>query len=345
MTEAIVRLQADPSQGSQADRIGAVFHIRGLARLLHFCGPQAFKEQPLLNAFEAARAIMTVGALISKQRVFLDAEPWRIIPWARNPAFKTPQSELLDILIVIPGVLQSHASVDTLPQDSQSPYFELLGVIKDQLLKLYRWRWRWQARSGHEVGLQLEDHSPLPHLPGQLGRLQFRRFVAATELMLYNATLMWLLALLYKMDAMGAPQHIEDCAAAAATASDDDLSHTSFQPLRRPGAAVTLRDPALEVCRAFEWVTRHHKFSKEPTFLYLFPVGMAMPALRDDTQKLAWIRVLLDSSPVTASYGQDQNHAGFGFYLSREALLAPEVVQPQEPWQLFSQQDVLRLSV
>jgi hypothetical protein len=51
------RLKTDSVKASQSDRTGAIFHLNGIVSLLHVCGPEAFQKQPLLNAFEAARAI------------------------------------------------------------------------------------------------------------------------------------------------------------------------------------------------------------------------------------------------------------------------------------------------
>ena len=158
--------------------------------------------------------------------------------------------------------------------------------------------------------------------------------------MLYNATLMWLLALLWKLEPLGANSRIESCALAA-TPLDADTRYSSFEPLRRPGAAVAVRDPAMEVCHVFEWITRHHNRSKEPTFLYLFPVGMAMSVLESDAEDYAWVKSLLGQSPITANYSKGQNPAGFGFYVTPEAL-HPETIQAKQ--QLFSTGDINHLS-
>ena len=305
----------------------------------------AFQHQPLLNAFEAARAIMVVSALIGKQHLFLDAEQWRTVPWTRHETCKTPQSEMLDILVMIPGILHDHAIWDASLQSHHTSGHGLQERVKIQLVTLYRWRWQWQARFGNEVCLELIDPSPHTSNSRRSRRLCFGRFAAASEIMLYNATLMWLLALLHKMDPLGVAQHIEACAAAAMPPNDGEAHTTSFQPLRRPGIAITIHDPAMEICRTFEWVTRHHKCSKEPTFLYLFPIGMAMTALQHDTENMGWIRALLNISPVTANYAGGENQAGFGFYLSHEALLAPDRVHAEKHSQLFSEQDLYQLSV
>jgi hypothetical protein len=159
--------------------------------------------------------------------------------------------------------------------------------------------------------------------------------------MLYNATLMWLIALHWKIDPVSASTRIQVCADAALP-DEPGTKYLSFEPLRRPGASVTVRDPAMEICRVFEWVTRHHCRSKEPTFLYLFPIGMAMSVLESEPETKAWVHSLLNISPITANYAGGQNAAGFGFYVTPESL-NPEIVSAKD--QLFSAQDMQQLAV
>jgi hypothetical protein len=45
-------------QSILADQEATTSHMHGLARLLHACGPEAFQRQPLLDAFESARATL-----------------------------------------------------------------------------------------------------------------------------------------------------------------------------------------------------------------------------------------------------------------------------------------------
>ncbi|KAH7121724.1 hypothetical protein B0J13DRAFT_599332 [Dactylonectria estremocensis] len=329
---------------SQADRIGAMFHLKGIARLVHISGPEAFQQQPYLNAFEAARATLLIAGLVGKQRLFLDDIKWRTVPWELNPTSKTPQSELLDILVTIPSILQDHAASETATEPID---VQIAERVQEQLTALYQWRWKWQAESGNQVsvdnGTTWQANGATAAVLGSIGtsrhldRLIFSKFVAATEIMLYNATLMWLLALLWKTDPLGAGRRIEACADAALP-TDEDARYTSFEPLRRPGASVTVRDPAMEVCRAFEWVSRHHSRSKDPSFLYLFPVGMAMSVLEQEPEGEEWAKTLLEKSPVTASYAQGDNPAGFGFYLTQQAL-DPDQVQASQ--QLFSAPDMV----
>lgn len=278
-----------------------------------------------------------IAALFGRQRLFLDSEQWRTVPWLRHPNLKTPQSQLLDILVFVPGILHDHAALQSSDFISQVQLQELQARVEAQLILLFQWRWQWQVQSAHGIGADFDFQSSFEAATEPTLRLRFRHFVIASELMLYNATLMWLMALLYKVNPLGGTNAIQGCAAIA-TPLPETVAARSFYPLWPPGGTFSLREPALEICRAFEWVARHHTSSREPTYLYLFPVGMAMTALQDDTEAMAWIKALLHASPATASYALGGNQAGFGFYLSREAFAEPGIVQV--PGDLFTAPDI-----
>lgn len=292
---------------------------------------------------------------MSKQRLFLAQEKWLTVPWATNKAYKTPQSELLDILMAVPGLLEEHAAMEDDPQPvSREAALKILRQVQAQLVALYTWRWRWQRSSGHSVSVDIirdDESESSPEGNECLGsastsrrrrRLRFGRFNAAAEIMLYNAVIMWYMALLWKIDPLGAGQTIETCArqACANVNGNGDSSHESFAPLRRPGGALSVVDPAMEICQVFEWVSRHHSRSREPTFLYMLPMGMAVAVLGEKARQdgdASWAMGLLDLSPITANYAKLSNPAGFGFYLTPESL-NPGEVQAQQ--RTFPEQDI-----
>ena len=43
---------------------------------------------------------------MSKERSFLAEEKWLTVPWAKSKASKTAQSQLLDMLMPVPGILE-----------------------------------------------------------------------------------------------------------------------------------------------------------------------------------------------------------------------------------------------
>ncbi|KAI1781304.1 hypothetical protein F4818DRAFT_34655 [Hypoxylon cercidicola] len=335
----------------QADRTAAAFHLRAIGKVLMLCGPEAFQLQPLRNAFEAARATLLIASLFSRRRTFLEEPHWQDVPWALDPFAKPAQSQLLDILVTIPGLLEEHGHVDDVAvypnDDFLDPTFildeqlmrrvKLCGRIAAQLERLYHWRWDWQYEYGQYVTVDESDWKPnSPALRGAYGetpQLQFGRSVFANDIMLYNAALMWLMSLLWKLDPFGAASIIEGCAQHATVTSTPSSAPSPpvssphdilFDPLSRPGASFSLRDPAIETCRVFDWQCRHHEqhaSSADQTCLYLFPLGMARAVLDDDPDAQEWIDSMLDTSPITAGYGRyGGSVVGFGSYVTKLAL-------------------------
>ncbi|KAI2462898.1 hypothetical protein F4781DRAFT_418451 [Annulohypoxylon bovei var. microspora] len=235
----------------------------------------------------------------------------------------------------------------------------LLEHITQKLTALYCWRWRWQGRFGSEVAT-INDHNNVSQsdeetvkslnpigLSRWANRLEFIRPDAAADVMLYNAVLMWLLALIWDLDPLHTDKLIENCANQArdsvigknASVSHDSfsfsdpkvklMSYCSFWPLRRPGAAVSIRDPAIEICRVFEWQSRNHGTGDEANFIYMFPIGMAISVLDAEPNDRRWIHSLLDANVLTKGYGgygeayRRQHKDGSSEYSEKISRLVP----------------------
>ncbi len=76
--------------------------------------------------------------------------------------------------------------------------------------------------------------------------------------------------------------------------------------------------------------------------LYLFPVGMALSVLKDESDETAWLTSLLGASPVTKGYAGagGGNVADFGFYVTKEAL-DPDTVQAIEDLEFWAPGETL----
>ncbi|RYO94270.1 hypothetical protein DL764_007868 [Monosporascus ibericus] len=333
----------------QADRTAAVYHLGAIRDVLKMCGPEAFQQQSLRHAFEAARATLLIVSLFARRRLFLEEPRWQTVPWLLDPASKPQQSHVLDIFVTIPGLLEEerHVSeedtfllndfVDSMPTPGRqnSRRVALCNSIAAQLEKLYRWRWDWQHENGQYVAVDdkssWQPDDPAWNVLGEFGknrrlaRLRFDRPVHANDVMLYNAALMWLLALLWKIEPSRAGVVITNCARRA-TPTPEFPAPSSFNPfLERPGAALSIRVPAVEVCRAYDWLSRHHhpcSATEDQMCLYLFPLGMARSVLGTDPDGRDWIAAMLDSSPVTRGYGAAacSSVAGFAAYITEDAL-------------------------
>ncbi|RYO87736.1 hypothetical protein DL766_004994 [Monosporascus sp. MC13-8B] len=332
----------------QADRTAAVYHLGAIRDVLKMCGPEAFQQQSLRHAFEAARATLLIVSLFARRRLFLEEPRWQRVPWLLDQASKHPQSHLLDIFVTIPGLLEEerHMSeedtiplndfVDSMPTpgSQHSRRLALCNSIAAQLEKLYRWRWDWQHENGQYVAAD-DESSWRPEDPAWdlligfgnnrwLTRLRFDRPVYANDVMLYNAALMWLMALLWKIEPSRAGVVITNCARRA-TPTPEFPAPSFFSPLlERPGTALSIRVPAAEVCRAYDWLSRHHhpcSATEDQMCLYLFPLGMARSVLGMDPNGREWITAMLDSSPVTRGYGTAYSSvAGFAAYITEDAL-------------------------
>ncbi|KAI2615538.1 hypothetical protein GGR54DRAFT_294123 [Hypoxylon sp. NC1633] len=338
----------------QADRTAAVFHLKAIGKVLLLCGPEAFQRQPLRNAFEAARATLLVASLFARRRTFLAESRWQNVPYAPDPLAKPQQSLLLDIFVVIPGLLEEERRISDIAYNRKDEFIDpslvldeqldrredLCGRIFAQLERLYRWRWDWQRRYSRCVTVEdpgRQSNSPIfqadtsPSPEAKPGRLEFDRYVHADDITLYNAALMWLMTLIWKLQPFQAASIIDCCARRAATWStlspeSPTLSsfNNTFDPLVPPGAAFSIREPAIEICRVFDWQCRHHEqhaVSGDQTCLYLFPLGMARSVLEDDPDCQEWIENMLDSNPVTAGYGKNGGSiVGFSSYITKRAL-------------------------
>ena len=237
---------------------------------------------------------------------------WLSVPWALDPLAKTQQNHLLDILVPVPAMLQDLDHVKRLgggddPSAGALRHRSLLARVERQLEMLYRWRWRWAGTYGHTVTTTHEhSHTDCPSTPrpAQLPRLSFSRHGSAADISLYNAIQMYLLGIVWDLAPTSGPSIIQACAALARNSVGEGARRAAnFEPLRRPGAALSVRDPAVEIARCFEWQSGHHGAGDDPNFLYMFPVGLAMSVLDGERRMRRWLRGLLDGHPVTRGYG------------------------------------------
>ncbi|KAI0882077.1 uncharacterized protein GGS22DRAFT_54296 [Annulohypoxylon maeteangense] len=350
----------------QADRVAAVFHLRAIGNVLMMCGPRAFQQQPLRNAFEAARSTLLVASLYSRRRIFLESPCWRDSPYELDPFTKPEQSHLLDIFVMIPGFLEEINGLDDETCDLSDEFVDpslisdehtehltsLCRRIDSQLEKLYRWRWEWQRKYGHRVTTDKSEWcqgSPSPKSessssnPTGIGRLQFDRPVYANDIMLYNAALMFLMTLIWRLQPSRAASVMSACAQRASNPSISSprspkspaspLPSSYFEPLIWPGAALSIREPAIEICRVFDWQCRHHEqhaFFNDQTCMYLFPIGMARTVLAHDPECRMWIDGMLDFNPMTTGYGRGGGSiVGFSSFIT-QAAIDPDSYDPED---------------
>ncbi|KAE8327916.1 hypothetical protein BDV39DRAFT_204628 [Aspergillus sergii] len=298
-----------------AEQTGSLSHVRGLIQLIMVCGPERFQQEPLRSAFESCRATLITIGLISKKRCFPDEEKWHSIPWAVEPSSKSPQNYLADILVTVPGMLEDDAVLRR--QYDSTARATLIDRLERQLIKLFEWRWNWEKLN--QFSAWEEPVSLNPNRPAITGQnifesiLCFSAFERATEIMLYNAVQMWLVGLLRELLPWNSPAIISSAARISASRAGT-LGDTNFTPLILPGTSFSLREPAIEICRAVEYQCLNVQHSRGAALFCLLPIGLAYGTLEQEPQYRDWIRSMLDLSPVMKEYVLGQNFRGFGLY-------------------------------
>ncbi|KIW27499.1 hypothetical protein, variant [Cladophialophora immunda] len=316
---------------STPDPQASAFHIQGLLKLIQICGPERFATGPLRFAFESCRATLVTVSLITRTRTFLEQPEWLSEPWAICGEYnKNPQNRLVDILVHIPGFLQDQAQLEQAP--SEQFRLELIQRIEYQIAKAHNWRWQWEEMNptvAWEVDPETLPADQLLTQPRPVRKvLVFSSFTKAAELSLYNAILLFLLGVLWTLK----PPEQESPPSVRLPTTQPAGAGTGAA-LFLPGDVDSLVEPAVEICRAFEFQLLASKSSRDSALFWLFPLGLASKALEDNLDYLAWIKSMLDASQVTRGYGTGGNTFGFGFYrlpkIRRKCSKQRPMIQPQ----------------
>lgn len=290
-----------------------------------FRGPPQDRHRTWLNRHQ-----ITIG-LITKTRTFLEQSVWIDEPWSLcGQGNKSPQNQLVDILVYVPGFLEDQAQLEQQP--SEDFRLDLVQRIEYQVARLYNWRWHWEEINPNSVwGVDptvIPSHQLLAVNPRPIrNTLILSTFSKAIEISLYNAVLLCLLGLLWSLNPIDGDEY---------SPSPMELSSQSRTqtPLHLPGEVDSLIKPAIEICRAFEFQLLNVKNSRDTALFWLFPLGLASKVLEDNAEYMAWIKDMLDSSQITRGYGtKGQNTAGFGFYkfpqIKRRKAHVRPMIQPQ----------------
>jgi hypothetical protein len=153
--------------------------------------------------------------------------------------------------------------------------------LQEHLIQLFTWRWRWNQRNssfvaetpGAAPSQSSSYHSPCTH------SLHFSAFLLATEITLYNAVYIWLVGLLWRLTPQSAPTRIKE--AGRITRSIEGI-HDNLGSicLLLTGCSTSLREPAIEIYRAFEFQCVCAHQNRDAALWYLFPVGLAYSILK-----------------------------------------------------------------
>lgn len=226
------------------------------------------------------------------------------------------------------GTRLSHEAIPSFVDTS----FEAIATSRSNVLNsavvhlksLFVWRLHWQIAFGLDVcadsGIRESSMEFFIHPNDSSGtrpdKLRFSRPGAAADIALYNAVLMWLLALINELEPHSAECIIQTCAyQALASMPDVEFAFTpgsatkltelpSFEPLRGIGSTTQVRDAAMEICRVFEWQSNHNASTAwETNFVYMFPIGLALCVFDMEPEIRDWIRSMLNTNALTRDYG------------------------------------------
>jgi hypothetical protein len=231
-----------------------------------------------------------------KQRCFLDQAAWKSEPWVGLS--KSPQNEIIDILVNLPGYLQD---LNQIEQGITSPEM-LVARLEADLAILGRWRWKWQEQNPNAV--REVRPSELPPNMAVCGFrvfpkiLWFTTFTQSSEILLYNAALICTLGLL----AHFSPSPPLLC------------SFPSTTPLRLSGQHASISDAAVEIYRAFEYQLLSVSSSREAAFFWLLPLGVASKVLQPEARYRRWAEEMLGMAAKLRSHGSGTSEFAFGYW-------------------------------
>ncbi|KAK1986929.1 hypothetical protein LZ30DRAFT_746092 [Colletotrichum cereale] len=171
-------------------------HYYGMARIIEWCGPECFQQEPMLTSLRQMRAIHACKCFIQYEGSFFDQERWKTIPWLYQP--KTSYDLLMDIFVDIPGLTVS-VTISAERLSSEKKAAADAAVLK-MMSELHDWRRAWESSNQHsvlEVSMPLKDGEvAINWAQGLLSRpLMPNTAEQAAELLIYNSAIIQLMNL------------------------------------------------------------------------------------------------------------------------------------------------------
>lgn len=252
----------------------------------------------------------------ARKPLFLAKEEWKTIPWALDPSSKNEQNHIMDIFVDIPGFLAE----DDARQDNadEAIRVELLARVKSKLFDLYCWRYRWEL-TNDDAAYETPTTAEEAKFRVITQRLQVKSYEKAAEMQLYNTVQLALLGLLTRLCPQATTSASYNTAVSAARATAFPLSAAS-PVLQLPHTIGSMRDPAVEIVRTFEFQMTTPDRNKESNLFFLFPLGLAWEVLKDEEQYRLWIRTMLDQTPVTSGYAVGRNRWFGKYYAPKDGV-------------------------
>jgi len=142
------------------------------------------------------RILQVTTGLISKRRSFLEDEKWKTSNWPEDSSSNQQQSRLTNILVFVPGFLEDKVKLDR--DWSVADRNDLVDRIQIQLAELFNWRWQWDETNQNAVYERARADQHGVHPAPVKTTLHFLSISQASEILLYNAVLAWIMELICK---------------------------------------------------------------------------------------------------------------------------------------------------
>lgn len=186
---------------------------------------------------------------------------------------------------------------------------------------LYCWRYTWETLNPG-AAYETKPTSTTEKPPWIEKGLHFHSHERAAEIQLYNATQLFLLGLIERLSPNEGQMTTipQQTALLAATASNYPIaifSSNPDQPLQLPNEITTIRDPAIEIARIFEFQMDVPSRNRESNLFFLFPLGIAWEVMKEEEQYKGWMKEILDKSPITSGYAIGRNRWFGKYYLPK----------------------------
>ncbi|KAL9082349.1 MAG: hypothetical protein Q9159_006479, partial [Coniocarpon cinnabarinum] len=196
----------------------------------------------------------------------------------------------------------------------------LRSRVREQLDRAFRWRWQWQHENAATAWEKREPQQQRDDLVTLLRKpLWFDSLCHATEISLYNAVLLWLLALLWRLDPEDRLDPIVE--SANRTRIVEVPTQEELDPLHLPGAATTLVPVAVEIVRVFAFQLQAFRSTSTFSPFLMMPISLAWRALEPIEEARDIVESMLDCSDAVHGFLSGSNLGSKGSSVPRMPLL------------------------
>ncbi|KAK2029815.1 hypothetical protein LX32DRAFT_348067 [Colletotrichum zoysiae] len=122
-------------------------HYYGMAKIIEWCGPECFQQEPMLTSLRQMRAIHACKCFTQSEGSFFDQKRWKTVPWLYHP--KTSYDLLMDIYVDISRLTFSIAHPAEPLSTEKNAAADAL-VLK-MISELHDWRRTWEGPNQNGV--------------------------------------------------------------------------------------------------------------------------------------------------------------------------------------------------